>query len=61
MVLDIKLPEFSAINSNPTERLGSKYSGFWLVSTVTHEYTRDAFFTTISCLKDSISEAIGKK
>ena len=61
MVLDIKLPELSAITENITERYSTKFSGFWLVSTVVHEYTRDAFHTTISCLKDSIKEAIGQK
>lgn len=61
MVLNLKIPEQSSITEGVTDRNSTKFSGYWLVKGVTHEYTRDAFHTTISCLKDSISEAIGKK
>ena len=60
-VLKINLPELSAITSQPTDRFSTKFSGFWLVKNVLHEYSRDAFHTTISCLKDSISEAMGEE
>jgi len=59
-VIFLKVPEMSAITDKPLERSSTKFSGYWLVTNVVHEYTRDSFLTTLTVMKDSISEALGE-
>ena len=59
-VIEFEIPEMSAFDTKAaSERSKTKFSGYWLIESVTHSFGKDTYNCVVSVLKDSIVEAMG--
>jgi len=59
-VIEFDIPEMSAFDTKAaSERSKTKFSGYWLIESVTHSFGKDTYNCVVSVLKDSIVEAMG--
>lgn len=59
-VVYLEIAEFSGITDNRSSKMSTKLSGYWLINEVMHIHTSESLLTTVTCMKDSITKAIGE-